>query len=259
MKTTSRNLALVAILWFALPLVAQTPRRTDATSILSNMFRVYSRLASYQDEGILVTTNDEPTGGTIEKMPFKTFFKRPHLFLFEWTEFTITKLGRKNVVWFNGKEAFMYWEPDSYEKKESLSMAVAGATGISLGTVNTVSTMLSPGEFGDSRLNRLVKPALLGEDVFDGIRCFHIKATEDGNPIELWVGKTDFLLRKIKRESKKDEGVRIEEEIRRNIQTDQAIAEAVFNYTPPIPLTPAKDFNTAEIEKLLNPGPPVWT
>src|SRR5689334_17120745 len=88
MKTTSRNLAVVAILWFALPLVAQTPRRTDATSILSNMFRVYSRLASYQDEGILVTTNDEPTGGTIEKMPFKTFFKRPHLFRFEWTEFT---------------------------------------------------------------------------------------------------------------------------------------------------------------------------
>ena len=260
MKNTSRSLAIaVAVLSFALPVMAHARIKTDATTILNNMFRVYSRLTSYQDEGVLVSTNDEPTGGTIEKMPFKTFFKRPNLFRFEWTEFNITKLGRKNVVWSNGTEAFMYWEPDEYEKKESLGMAVAGATGISLGTVNTISTMLSPDKFGSSLLKSTLKPSLLGEDVFEGVRCFHLKATEAQHPIELWVGKSDFLLRKIRREMKDNDRIRIEEEVRRNIQTNQSIPEVVFNYQPPIPLTPRKDVDAEEINKLLTPGPPVWT
>src|SRR3954453_13149392 len=57
MSTTSRCLALaVAILSFGTSLLAQTQTRPDATRILNNMFRVYSRAASYQDEGLLVTT-----------------------------------------------------------------------------------------------------------------------------------------------------------------------------------------------------------
>ena len=258
MKTTSHRLAVIAILSFALPTVAQTQRKPDAASIMNNMYRLYSRLASYQDEGILVSTHDEPTGGTIEKIPFKTFFKRPNLFRFEWTEFNVTKLGRKKLVWFNGKEAFMYWEPDYYEKEQSLSMAVAGASDISPGAVNTVSTMLSD-EFGSWPMKRLKRSSLLGEDMVDGVRCFHLKATEDEDPIELWVGKSDFLLRKTRRETKDGDVVRIREEIHRNIQIDQAIAEVAFNYKPPIPLSPPKEVNTAEIDKLLNPGPPEWT
>lgn len=259
MKTTSRSLAIaVAVLSFTLPAMAQAQRRIDAAGILNNMLGVYSRLTSYQDEGILVTTNDEPTGGTIEKIPFKTFFKRPNLFRFEWTEFGITKLGRKNVVWSNGKESFTYWEPDNYEKEESLDMAVAGATGISRGTVNTITTMLLGDEYGALLVTRLVKPSLLGEDVFDGVRCFHIKATEAEDSVELWIGKNDFLLRKVRRETKENDGITIEEEIRRNIKADQPVPEVVFNYQPPIPLTTRKDTDV-DVSKLLNPGPPVWT
>lgn len=260
MKNTSRSLATaVALLSFTLPVMAQAQRKTDATTILNNMSRVYSRLTSYQDEGVLVTTNDEPTGGTIEKMPFKSFFKRPNLLRFEWTEYTITKLGRKNVVWSNGKEAFMYWEPDEYEKRESLDMAVAGATGISRGTVNTVSTMMWPDEFGSSLLERLVKPSLVGEDVLEGVRCFHIKATDGADPIELWVGKNDFLLRKLRQETKDSDRITIKEEIRRNIQPDHLIPEVVFNYQPPIPLTARKETDVEAARKLLDPGPLVWS
>src|ERR1041385_7407683 len=163
MRTTSRCLALiVAILSFGTSLLAQTQTKPNAARILNNMLRAYSRAASYQDEGILVTTTDTPTGGTIEKIPFKTFFQRPNMFRFEWTEFTITKLGRTYRIWFNGKEAFTYWEPDRYEKEKSLSMAVAGATGVSSQTVNTVSEMLLPDELGPSTLKALVKISLAG-------------------------------------------------------------------------------------------------
>ena len=260
MRTTSRCLALVvAILSSGLPMMAQTQSKAEATRILNNMFRVYSRLASYQDEGILVTTNDEPTGGTIEKMPFKTFFKRPNLFRFEWTDFVITKLGTKRLVWSNGKEAFTYWEPDRYEKEESLGLAVAGASGASSGTAHTVSELLLPNEIGDSGLKRLVRVSLLGEDVVEGVPCYHIKATEVSDLIELWVGKNDSLLRKLRRETKFPDRLWIREEVRRKIQVDQSIPEVVFNHKPPIPLTPRKDTDIEAINKLLNPGPPVWT
>ncbi|HSL55603.1 MAG TPA: DUF2092 domain-containing protein [Pyrinomonadaceae bacterium] len=260
MRTMSRFLALVvAISSFGLPVISQTQTKPDATRILNNMFSVYARAASYQDEGILVTTTDTPTGGLIEKMPFKTFFKRPGLFRFEWTDFTITKLGRTYRIWSNGTDAFTYWEPDRYEKEESLGLAVAGATGVSSTTVNTVSDLLLPDELGPSALKRLTRVSLLGEDVFEGVHCYRIKATEDGESIELWIGKNDLLLRKLRRERKQGDELRIREEIRKKIQVDQAIAENVFNYKPPIALTPREDTDVEGLDRLPNPGPAVWT
>lgn len=260
MRITSRCLALVvAILSFATSILAQTQTRPDATQILNNMFSAYSRARSYQDEGILVTTTDTATGGTIEKMPFKTFFQRPNLFRFEWTEFTISKLGTTYRIWFNGKEAFTYWEPDRYEKEESLGLAVAGATGVSSRTVNTVSDMLLPDELGPSSLKTLAKVSLLGEDVFEGTPCYRIKGMEDDETTELWVGKNDFLLRKLKRERKQGDELLIREEMRRNIQVGHPISESVFNYNPPIALTPRKNIDPDGLNKLLEPGPPVWT
>ena len=260
MTTTSRCLALlVAILSFALPVIAQPQSKPDAKEIMDRMFKAYLGFASYQDEGILITTTDEPTGGTIEKMPFKTFFKRPNLFRFEWTDYGITKLGTTKIIWSNGKEAFSYWEPDYYEKKESLGLAVAGATGITSLTVNTIYDLLLPEEFSRSRFKPIVNLSLAGEEEFEGVSCYRIKATGDNERYELLIGKTDFLLRKLRRESKSDDTSWVYEEIRRKIQVDQSIAEVVFNYKSPIPLTPRENKNTTDIDKILNPGPPLWT
>jgi outer membrane lipoprotein-sorting protein len=259
MKATSRFLLLlVAILLSGLPVLAQ-PEQTDATTVLNKMFSVYSRFKSYQDEGLLITTFDEPTGGTIHKMPFKTFYKTPNLFRFEWTDYGISKLAKTKIIWSNGKDAFTYLEPDRYEKEEALSLAVAGATGISSGTVNTVLEMLRPNEFGWWNPKTWKDLSLSGEELFEGVSCYRLKAKDGDDLVELWVGKSDFLLRKLREESEFGDGLRIKEEIRRKIQVDHSIAEVVFNYKPPIPLTAKKEVDSAEVEKLLNPGPPVWT
>lgn len=70
--------------------------------------------------------------------------------------------------------------------------------------------------------------------------------------------KTDLLLRKLRRQEKFGDGISIKEETRRNIQAGQPIAEAVFNYKPPIALTPRKE-SDVDIDELINPGRPVWT
>jgi hypothetical protein len=147
----------------------------------------------------------------------------------------------------------------AHDPLESLRLAVAGAAGASSSTAYTVSELLLPDELGPSTLKRLVKVSLLGEDVFEGVPCYRIKATEVQNAVELWVGKNDLLLRKLRRETKFDDRLWIREEIRRKIQVDQSIPEVVFNYKPPIPLTPRKDIDIEDIDKLLDPGPPAWS
>lgn len=260
MRSISLCLAIsAAILLCGLPIVAQPQQKDNATTVLNKMSAAYERLASYQDEGILVSTHDEPTGGTIEKMPFKTFFKTPNLFRFEWTNYGIAKVGKTKMIWFNGKDAFTYWEPDRYEKQESAGLAMAGATGISRGAVQTVLGLLIPEERGDSILKRLTNVSLLGDEQFEGIPCYRIKATWDDELVDLWVGKNDLFLRKYRREAKFGDGLLIPEEIRRKIQVNQSIPEVVFNHKPPIPLTPRKEIDSETVDKLLNPGPPVWT
>ncbi len=260
MRSISLCLALsAAILLCALPIMAQPQQKDDATTILKRMFAAYERITSYQDEGILVNTHDEPTGGTIEKLPFKTFFKTPNLFRFEWTDYGIAKVGRTKMIWFNGKDAFSYWEPDRFEKEERPELAVAGATGISYGAVHTVLDMLNAEEPIASILKRLTNVSLLGEERFEGVLCYRIKATLDDQLVDLWIGKNDFLLRKYRRETKSGDDLRIKEEIRRKIQVNQSIPEVVFNYKPPIPLTTPKEIDSEAVDKLLNPGPPVWT
>ena len=51
---------------------------SNAKTILRLMAQKYSRLETYQDDGVVITTYDEETGGRIEKLPFKTSFKRPN-------------------------------------------------------------------------------------------------------------------------------------------------------------------------------------
>lgn len=195
----------------------------------------YSRLVSYQDDGVVITTYDKETGGRIDKLPFKTSFKRANLFRFEWTDYFFSKLGKKRVVWSNGQDAFSYWEPDRYEKKEYLGLAIAGATGVSRGSSHTVSRLLLTDEVSGFRVTDLEDTSLLGEEIFEGVLCYHIKGTHPhGGFYELWIGKSDRLLRKVRQETRDSDKTTTQEEIRRNIHVNQPIANAVFDYKPPI-------------------------
>ena len=111
-KSTMLRSACVTVGLLLTASVVRPQEKPTARSLLNQMAEKYSRLVSYQDEGVVVTTYDEETGGRIEKLPFKTSFKRPNLFRFEWTDYFLSKLGKKRVVWSNGKDAFTYWEPD---------------------------------------------------------------------------------------------------------------------------------------------------
>ena len=256
----SRSVTITLGLLLLTPVVRSQEKPT-ARLLLDQMAEKYSRLVSYQDEGLVKTTFDEETGGRIEKLPFKTSFKRPNLVRFEWTDYFLTKLGKKRVVWSNGKESFTYWEPDRYEKEENLGLAIAGATGISSGSAHTVLRMLlGYEEIGGFTWTNLNNTSVLEETVFEEVVCYHIKGTHPGGVVyELWIGKNDLLLRKVRHETKDEGKVTIEEEVRRNIHVNELIANALFDYKPPIALTPRDDSKSLEDLTSILDAAPKWT
>lgn len=231
----------VSLHGFGLTATAQRNRLTPE-AILKRMAQVYGQCISYQDTGMVEIAYHEATSGRIEKMPFKTYFKRPNLLRFEWTDYNPWAEGRTSIVWSNGKEVFTYWEPDRYEKEETLSLGVAGASGISHGAAHTVPRLLVE-EITGFKLTELTNLSLANDEEVEGELCYHIKGKQpfSDSIYDLWVSKRDFLLRKVRNQSKYDNYYTIQEEVRRNIRINQPIASAVFNFKPPIPLSERKE------------------
>ncbi len=211
-------------------------------AIIKRMVQSYSQCASYKDTGMVETTYHEAMSGRYEKMPFKIYFQRPNYLRVEWTDYSPYKDGRTRVVWSNGKEAFTYWEPERYEKEESVRMAFAGANGVSKGAAHTVPRLLTEEVSGFS-LPELVNPSLVGEEEFEGEPCYHIKAKHpySDSAYELWISRRDFFLRKLRIQTKYDEYYVVEDEIHRDISANQPIASTLFDFKPPIPLSTRKE------------------
>lgn len=213
-------------------------RRMTAQAIVKRMAQRYASCLSYQDTGVVETTHNEANSARVERMPFKTYFARPQFFRFEWIDYFPWKDGRKKIVWSDGNESYTYWEPDTYEKEEELGLAIAGATGISRGAAHTVPRLLIADEVSGFGLTELTNLSIVGEERFEGELCYRITGKHPfGITYELWIGKRDFLLRKVREESKNKDYDKVEEEIHRDIRLNEPIAVDVFNFKPPIALT----------------------
>ncbi len=214
--------------------VSQTKSIT-AQSIIEKMAAQYANASSYQDIGVVEDVKGEGGGQRETVIKFKTFFARPHFFRFEWTDRSIvTSEERLNVIWNDGKQTYSYysWGDAGVEKKEDLSLGIAGATGISRGAAHVIPALLME-EVSGFRLTETKNVSLLGEEKFEGEDCYIVRGYHPHNfPIDMWISKRDFLLRKVKEPN--DDGT-YEIDIRRDIKLNGKIPAERFNYTPPPP------------------------
>lgn len=90
-------------------------------------------------------------------------------------------------------------------------------------------------------LPEFVRPSVIKEEAFDGILCYRITGKHSSRDVyELWIGKRDLLLRKVRTVSKYEGLSTVEEEIHRNIFLNRPIPSEAFSYQPPIALTSSK-------------------
>lgn len=195
-------------------------------------------VSTYQDEGVVVTTFEDATGSHVQQVPFTLRFKQANFFRFEWISYLLSRSGTVNTVWCNGKESFTYLEPNAYEQYDDIGGAVAAATGVSSGSIHTIPRLLLPDKVMGSDLTEILEPAFSREEIIEGVLCYHIRGLLGAVPHDMWVGKEDLLVRKVRTERKYPNYVAIKDEIHRNIRVDKLIANEIFNFKLPIALKP---------------------
>ena len=198
---------------------------SKSTDIVRLMAQTYAELSSYQDEGF---TRDQ-----FGYMPFVTFFKRPNYFRFEWIRshpfHLLRSLRDFRIVWSDGHETHTYWTGFAKlsRRDKNLSLAIAGATGISRGAIRTVACLLMS-DLGGFKLPDLKECTLQREEVVDQVECHVVVGVHprSGERYKLWIGKNDHLLRQLV--SGEDR------EIRSMVRVNHDIPGRAFAFTPPM-------------------------
>lgn len=110
----------------------------DADKLLNKVLELYQSCSSYSDVG-------EASSPVMGSLRFKTYFCRPSKFRFEWSR---AEPGDSNmdVVISENDTMATYFDRESTEHM-SLALAIAGATGVSLGAAPSVAHLLMPNLF----------------------------------------------------------------------------------------------------------------
>ena len=182
----------------------QNPDHLTAKDIIKHMKDAYAASDTYKDEGIVRSVFIDANGSRTVRKEFKTAFVRPDRFRFEFLEKKTTLWGNDShyIVYRNGRDIQVSWNigQEMVSKIKTLGEALAAGTGISSGAARTVPTMLMPKE---SRFRNAIvyyTPQRIDDESFEGVDCYVISDPDDYRNLTLWVGKKDFLLRKIYRE-----------------------------------------------------------
>src|ERR1044072_1454737 len=197
-------------------------------TIVKNMTERYAALSSYQDAGVVEMISSDSLPRRSTDIFFKTYFTRPKKLRFEWLDYLSLASNGRNAIWSDGEKVFSFYsfEPDRIEAKENVGMAIAGATGVSLGSAHTVPSLLLS-EVNGFLLTDLTKLSLKREEVFEGEECYVLEGYHpSAEPWQLWISKKDSLLRKLRTMSTNGE---FEEEIHRDIKVDDKVPEAIYH------------------------------
>jgi hypothetical protein len=203
---------------------------TTAQELLREVVARYAAMSSYMDSGVV--RQWFKAGEAPHETQFSTSFKKPAFFRFEFSSphpfAPLRHIITRHVVGSDGKTAYSLTKEHEatphLETEESLSMAVAGATGISVGAAHTIGRLLLP-EVGGVSLLDLIHARFKEETEVDSVSCYCISARHPKGPeLELWVETDTLVIRKLI----KDYGEVPTEEFRQNISVDQQVDVSVF-------------------------------
>jgi hypothetical protein len=222
-----------------LHLHAQAPDSV-AESLLHRMAGAYALLNSYSDSGVVYHYNH----GTRDpdSTRFRIFFVRPDLFRFEMTNNVGSPYFPEDykVLLSDASQSRSWWQsnPQITTNSDVIS-GIGGFTGISSRSVHNIPSLLQTNFGWQEVLDELSSPRLLGHEPVNGTDCYHLQGVGRGDrQFEVWIGKTDYLVRKVRTNYPEF----FDEEIHDEITINQKISSETFNFTPGQPgEVPAKN------------------
>jgi hypothetical protein len=203
--------------------------KSDAPELFRAALSMYRQLSSYQDDGAVEVAS--PKLESRNRVTFETLFVRPSLFRFKFASphpypplahiITTTICGLDEFgayMWSKNYDA-----PSSLEDCESITMAVAGATGISSGSAHNIGHLLLA-QIGGSRFADLDKLSLRNDETVEGVRCRLLHGSVPGADadVTLFVDPETLIIPRIDTRFAQFSS----QEIRRNIRINEAIDPA---------------------------------
>lgn len=201
------------------------PPRPD--EILQTVAATYAWVSSFESSGT-------QRGGSATmpiSIAFNLWFRRPSHFRMEWASSFMPHRRQPAyyVVWENEAGAFSYWDVHAaITPKRDLALALAGPTGVMLGSPAHIPALLTS-KATAVKLTELRGALLSGEEEFEGVQCWRIEGTRGSFAYELWIGREDFLIRKI---VSRQPSRGATEEVHRNIRINGLIADEIFEPKP---------------------------
>jgi outer membrane lipoprotein-sorting protein len=207
------------------------PVVNPAEDLLQDVVNQYASMTSYSDSGAVhmkIAGSED-----LYSQTFTTMFKRPAFFRFEFSRphpyEKLRHVVKRYVVGFDGKAAYFVTKrhdaPPTREERSNLELAVAGATGVSSGSVHTIARLLLPEVYGLSLLDS-TDVRFNSERAVDGVACYSVTAQHPkiGGAREIWIEKDSLLLRKVIRAFSKTPC----EEMRKQIRVDELLRDRLF-------------------------------
>jgi len=207
------------------------PRASDpkAVQIVHEMQRRYASLNTYSDEGKMTSSG---AGFMAKSARFQTRFLRPRKFRFQAIEMLNGKEWNKDVVWSDGKKAWLYM----YQMGGLESSSEERRLGNALSTISItpgyaailIPELLLPADFGEPHIDTFFKQiSLAGEENVSGKDCYVIRLSNPGGmDLKLWVDRSSYL---ILRAFDKLANATISYQPKRDVK----IAESEFEFSPP--------------------------
>jgi len=205
-----------------------------AAQLLRALVARYALVGSYRDTGVVLV--HLPSDEVPFEVPFQTAYEAPGRYRFQF-DFphphpTLRRVSTRYVVGSDGEQAYSHTHvPEHVPERRllrTLSLALAGTTGLACGAAHTIAQLLLAGVRGTA-LTDLTDLRLDGHRLVDGVLCHRLLGTHPyAGPHELLIGRDDLLLRKL---SKRSANMPIEE-VRQAIALDVPGDPAHFRMPP---------------------------
>jgi len=223
--------ALALAVWTATatPATSGAEARRTAEDLLAQSMAAYAKLTSYADSG----TGTFETEGTRDIGHFRTSFRRPNNFYFEWGRRVHTSLNPADSLPLPGKQR-VFWmqngDLQTYDKEGGVhqtypaatSNQPAALTGAKAGTMEAITlipSLLFPKANLVGPLQEIAEISLAGMEVVGGRRCHKLVgiarsiypsgAITNVRPIAVWIDSETLLIRKVFTDTPKGTGANV--------------------------------------------------
>lgn len=160
--------------------------------ILEETRRAYAGLMGYSDDGQTVST----VNGMNLTNSFSIKLARPNLYRIEWNQQIFPGITNSGAVWSGGEGDFFKMGNAPTRKEANRNMALGSATGVSGGAAATIPAAFFNNAWGDTLSGGSSGHDRLPDERVGGIDCYVLSSTSSKRIRTLWIGKTDYLIRR---------------------------------------------------------------